>query len=338
VILQNFTSRESIGLIGITPEQKEHFEEYGFVHIPDVFDPEVTIDPVIDEYAGVLDSLANKLHAEGKITSTYSELDFGDRVTKIYGESGEVHNQYFDFSLPQNGVLSDTPFWAGPAVFNAITAPRLLDIAESVVGSEVYSNPVQHVRIKIPESASPRDENGNVMFGATPWHQDAGVTNPEADETNMLTVWFPLMDAGVENGCLAVVPGSHRGEILTHCPGYKDRPGLQIPENLFNVGDSMPVPVKKGGALLLTKQTVHSALPNISDRIRWSFDLRFQPTGEATGRSVFPGFVARSKSHPSSELHDGGIWYEMWKDTRDSLALGEQPSFNRWNSDDPSCG
>jgi ectoine hydroxylase-related dioxygenase (phytanoyl-CoA dioxygenase family) len=213
-----------------------------------------------------------------------------------------------------------------------------LDIAESVVGSEVYSNPVQHVRIKIPESASPRDENGNVMFGATPWHQDAGVTNPEADETNMLTVWFPLMDAGVENGCLAVVPGSHRGEILTHCPGYKDRPGLQIPENLFNVGDSMPVPVKKGGALLLTKQTVHSALPNISDRIRWSFDLRFQPTGEATGRSVFPGFVARSKSHPSSELHDGGIWYEMWKDTRDSLALGEQPSFNRWNSDDPSCG
>ena len=338
MILQNFTIRESIGLLGITPEQKEHFEEYGFVHIPDVFDPEVTIDPVIDEYAGVLDSLANKLHAEGKIASTYSELDFGDRVTKIYGESGEVHNQYFDFSLPQNGVLSDTPFWAGPAVFNAITAPRLLDIAESVVGSEVYSNPVQHVRIKIPESASPRDENGNVMFGATPWHQDAGVVNPEADETNMLTVWFPLMDAGVENGCLAVVPGSHRGEILTHCPGYKDRPGLQIPENLFNVGDSMPVPVKKGGALLLTKQTVHSALPNISDRIRWSFDLRFQPTGEATGRSVFPGFVARSKSHPSSELHDGGIWYEMWKDTRDSLALGDQPSFNRWNSDDPSCG
>lgn len=322
---------------GLTAEQKEHFDEYGFVHVEDVFDPQGVIDPVIEEYAGVLDSLADKLQAEGKISSTHSELPFGDRVTKIYAESGEIHNQYFDFSLPQNGVLPDTPFWAGPAVFGALTAPSVLDIAESIVGDEVYSNPVQHVRIKPPENLSPRDEAGNVMFGVTPWHQDAGVVNPEADETNILTVWFPLMDAGVENGCLTVVPGSHRGELLTHCPGYKDRPGLQIPEHLFNIGDSMPVPVKKGGALLLTKKTVHASLPNVSDRIRWSFDLRYQPTGQATGRSVFPGFIARSASNPATELHNAGRWYEMWKDTRDSLAIGEQPSFNRWNTDDPAC-
>ncbi|MDA1278463.1 MAG: phytanoyl-CoA dioxygenase family protein [Chloroflexi bacterium] len=321
----------------LTSEQKEHFNEYGFVRIEDVFDSENEIDPVVAEYADVLDSLAEKLFREEKISSTYSELSFGDRVTKIYGESGEIHNQYFDFSLPQNGVKPDTPFWAGPAVFRALTAPGVLDIAESIVGSEVYSNPVQHVRIKVPEAVSPRDEHGNVMFGATPWHQDAGVVNPEADETNILTVWFPLMDASAENGCLAIVPGSHRGELLTHCPGYKERPGLQIPEHLFNIGDSMPVPVKKGGALLLTKKTVHAALPNISDRIRWSFDLRYQPTGEATGRSVFPGFVARSASRPETELHDADIWYQMWKDTRDSLARGEQPTFNRWDADDPSC-
>jgi len=326
-----------MALPALTIEQKEHFEEYGFVHVPDVFDPETIIDPVIDEYAGVLDALAKKLHSEGKISSTYSELEFGDRVTRIYGESGEVHNQYFDFSLPQNGVLSDTPFWAGPAVFKALTASSLLDIAESVVGGEVYSNPVQHVRIKVPESVAPRDEHGNVLYGVTPWHQDAGVVNPEADETNILTVWFPLMDTDVENGCLTVVPGSHKGELLTHCPGYNERPGLQIPEHLFSVGDSMPVPVKKGGALLLTKKTVHSSLPNVSDRIRWSFDLRYQPTGEATGRSVFPGFVARSASRPDSELHDAATWQEMWKDTRDWLARGEQSSFNRWDADDPSC-
>jgi phytanoyl-CoA hydroxylase len=184
-------------MTALTAEQKEHFEEYGFVKVSDVFDPEATIDPVINEYAGVLDSLAEKLYKDGAISSTYSELEFGDRVTKIYVESGEVHNQFFDFSLPQNGVKPDTPFWAGPAVFNTLTAPGVLDVAESIVGSEVYSNPVQHVRIKIPESVSPRDEDGNVLFGVSPWHQDAGVVNPDADETHMLTVWFPLMDAGV---------------------------------------------------------------------------------------------------------------------------------------------
>ena len=175
----------------LTVEQKEHFEEYGLVHVPDVFDPEGTIDPVIDEYAGVLDSLADKLYSEGVISSTHSDLEFGERVTKIYGESGEIHNQFFDFSLPLNGVLPDTPFWAGPAVFNALTAPGVLDVAESVVGGEVYSNPVQHVRIKVPEAVSPRDDDGNVIGGVTPWHQDAGVVNSDADETHMLTVWFP---------------------------------------------------------------------------------------------------------------------------------------------------
>ena len=324
-------------MAALTAGQKEHFDEYGFVHVEDVFDPERDIDPFIDEFAGVLNSLVDRLLAEGKILSDYSELPFGNRVTKIYGESKEIHNQHLDFSLPQNGVKPDTPFWAGPAIFGALTALGVLDVAESIVSPEIYSNPVQHVRIKVPESVSPRDENDNVMFGATPWHQDAGVVNPEADETNILTVWFPLMDASVENGCLAVVPGSHRGELLTHCPGYRDRPGLQIPENLFNIGDSMPVPVKRGGALLLTKKTVHSSLPHVSDRIRWSFDLRYQPTGQATGRSVFPGFVARSAADPESELHDANTWYEMWRDTRDSLVIGEQPSFNRWDNDDPTC-
>ena len=82
---------------------------------------------------------------------------------------------------------------------------------------------------------------------------------------------------------------------------------------------------------------MHSSLPNISDRIRWSFDLRYQPTGQATGRSAFPGFIARSKSNPSSELRNSKIWYEMWKNTRDSLAVGKQPKFNRWDGKHPVC-
>ena len=72
----NFATNAAVkvmALPALTIEQKEHFEEYGFVHVPDVFDPESIIDPVIDEYAGVLDALAKKLHSEGKISSTSSE-------------------------------------------------------------------------------------------------------------------------------------------------------------------------------------------------------------------------------------------------------------------------
>ncbi len=323
----------------MTKEQLEHFDEFGFVTIADVIEPEEVIDPIIDEYACVLDRLADELYGEGKIGSKHEELDFGERVTRIYAESGEVYNNHFDFSLPQGDIKSDTPFWAGPAVFNALTAPSLLDAVESFVGDEIYSNPVQHVRIKVPEHQAPRDANGNVKFGVTPWHQDCGVVNEDADDTLMLTVWFPLMDTDAENGCLQVVPRSHRDDLLTHCPGGKGglQSGLQIPETEFAFDTAVPIPLKKGDALFMTRYTVHSSLPNNSDRIRWSFDLRYNPIGQSTGREVFPGFVARSRSNPSAELHDAKVWHEMWRDTRDSLARGEQPSFNRWDGSDPAC-
>lgn len=323
----------------MTKEQLEHFEHFGFVTAQGVIDPEGVIDPVIEEYAGVLDSLAEELYEEGKISSKYEDLEFGERMIQVYEESDEVHQGYFDFTLPQRGVTEDTPFWAGPAVFNAMTSPGLLDAVESFIGPEIYSNPVQHIRIKVPESRSPRDHMGRVKFGVTPWHQDCGVITPDADDSLILTVWYPLMDADEENGCLQVIPGSHRGEeLLTHCPGGKKVLGsLHVPESEFEVGKAVPVPVKKGDALFMTKYTIHSSLPNNSDRVRFSMDLRYNPIGQSTGRTAFPGFVARSRSNPDSELHDPVAWNQSWLDARSELAKGEEAPFNRWDSEHPLC-
>ena len=286
-------------MVTLSSEQLEHLQSFGFLAVDQVFDPAEVIDPVIDEYDLVLDRLCNELVESGELSQTYAELPFGERVSKVYVETQRVFAQYFDFALPQKNIQVDTPYWAGPAVFAALTNPRLLDVVESIVGPEIYSNPVQHVRVKVPESIAPRDADGNVIYGATPWHQDAGVINAEADGTDMLTVWFPLMDTDVENGCLQVLPGSHRGEVLTHCSGVQ---GLAIPGALLAEEQARAVPLPAGGALFLHRKTVHAALPNLSDRIRWSFDLRYHPPGQPTGRDAFPGFVARSRSQPESEL------------------------------------
>ena len=169
----------------------------------------------------MIERLADDLYRKGEISSRYEELPFGERVTKIYSDSGKAHNQYFDFSLPFSGVKEDSPFWTGPAVFNAFICDPLLDVVESLIGPEIYSNPVQHVRIKPPEKYLPRNAYGNPIIGATAWHQDHGVVTEEADETNMITVWFPLLDAPIEKGPLKVVPGSHKSDLLTHCLGYE---------------------------------------------------------------------------------------------------------------------
>ena len=331
----------------LTAAQIEEFNEQGFLVVENVLDPEEDIAPVIAEYGEVLDRLARELYERGEISSTYDHLPFGERLTRVYVESGKVYAQYFDFSLPQKGIKADTPFWTGPAVFNALRNESLLDLAESLVGPEIYSVPVQHVRIKPPEqqlvspghsSVSSGDlqaalEGGNLVI-STPWHQDLGVVLPEADETNMLTVWFPLTEATVDNGCLLVVPGSHRAGLLRHCPRTA---GLHIPLQLFREEDAVPVPMKPGDVLLMTRWTCHSSLPNRSDGIRWSFDLRYCPTGQSSGREVFPGFVARSRAHPETELHDPEVWDRMWHEARDLLARQQDPAYNRWSASDPVC-
>ena len=127
----------------LTKEQLDHFKEFGFLKVENVIDPEKIIDPIIDEYHQVLSNLADILFEEGKITSKYEDLPFGERVTKIYSEADEVYNQFFDFSLPQGNIKNDTPFWAGPAVFYALKCESLLDAVESIIGKEIYSNPIQ---------------------------------------------------------------------------------------------------------------------------------------------------------------------------------------------------
>jgi ectoine hydroxylase-related dioxygenase (phytanoyl-CoA dioxygenase family) len=318
----------------LTQEQVEQFNEQGYLIVEDLFDPEADLDPVMEEYAQVLDNLANELYARGQIKSLYRELPFEERLTQVYRESGKVHAQYFDFSLPQADVKEDTPYWAGPAVFRMLRNEKLLDAAESIIGPEIYSNPVQHIRLKPPEHLTPKDSNGRVQLGKTPVHQDSGVVLPEADETNMLTVWFSFKDVTAKNGCLCVWPYSHRQGLMHHCPTQR---GLGIPGKMLKIGKAIPAEMKKGSALFLTKLTVHASYANHSDSVRISFDLRYNPIGQPTGRGYFPGFVARSRAHPESELHDPAEWNRLWAAARHKLATQGMGKFNRWSADSPVC-
>ena len=325
-------------MAALTEEQLEHFRSEGYVVVEDVISQEEVLDPLEAEYTTVLDRLATELFENGDISSTYSDLPFSERLTKVYQDSGKVHAGYFDFSLPQNGITHDTPMWHGPAVFDTLTAPSLLDAVESIIGPEVFSNPVHHVRLKPPEHLTPRDpESGRVQLGATVWHQDLGVVTEAADDTDMLTAWMPVWDANEEDGCLHLVPWSHQEGLAKHCAGPNASPGLHIPDDQFRVDDAIPVPMKRGSVLFMHRLTCHGSLPNKSDRVRFSLDLRYNPVGQATGRDVFPGFVARSGAHPETELHDPEAWAQSWLDARERLAEEENPQFKRWDTNDPSC-
>lgn len=319
----------------LSAAQKQQFDDEGFVVVEDVLDPTLEVAGVLAEYGDVLDEIARGLRSAGVIESIHADLPFPERLIRVCEEGGRAFPQDFDFSLPQSGIRHDTPLCVGPAVFRLLTSPRLLDLVEDLIGPEIYSNPVQHIRMKLPKRAIPEGYS-NGLVTRIPWHQDNGVVLPEADEATILTVWLPLLDATVDNGCLQVIPRSHTGGIETHCPGGS----LHIPDPLVPEERALPLPMRPGSVLLMTQRTIHSSLDNVTDdQVRISMDLRYQPIGQPTGRPAFApaGFIARSRAHAEQALDDPSEWRRRWLTLRDELAEQENPTFNRWSAEAAVC-
>jgi phytanoyl-CoA hydroxylase len=316
-----------------SPLRQELFAN-GYVVAPEIVDFDEVLRPILDEYAVVLDRLAADLADRGVISSAYEDLPFADRLIQVAKESGSTHTQHFDITLPQKDIREDTPIHLGKAVFNLLTHPSLLDVVEEILGPEITVNPVQHVRLKLPAHAL--GDNPDPMTGKSPWHQDGAVVLEEADETEILTVWIPLGAATEENGCLRVIPTSRSAELTPHCPSPVK--GAHIPDAQVDSSVGVPLPMSAGSILMLHPRTVHDSLPNRTEaHLRISLDLRFQPTGQPTGRDQFPSFVVRSRQDPESVVTDHQQWVDRWLETRARLAQDAVPAFNRWDPNSPLC-
>ena len=173
---------------------------------------------------------------------------------------------------------------AGPAVFDLIRHPRLLDVIERLIGSEILTNPIQHVRIKPPE-AMLRDDlvKRNTMMAAVAWHQDQGVALPEIDDTDILTVWFPVLDATIETVDAA---GAERNIPIAEfhrLPGDAPERDTTLKRDELITAVTLPRPL--GGAQVYRK---------VRDRASYAFALVsvaavVQPDG--TGRVAFGGLA-----------------------------------------------
>ena len=179
-----------------------------------------------------------------------------------------------------------------------------------------------------------------IKFKPVETTSSTGWTNPDnafdsadADETTMVTVWIAISDADENNGCLQVIPHQLNQNLLPHC----SRKQLAIADEFIDPSQAIPLPVRAGGLIVFHPLTVHSSLENDTENFRWSFDLRYNRTGEPTGRSHFPEFVARSILSPERVLTDWQEWKQMWEEARSKLAKIEHIPIHRWKSNSPHC-
>ncbi len=105
-----------------------------------------------------------------------------------------------------------------------------------------------------------------------PWHQDCAYFNFPIDAT-VVGVWIALDEATPENGCLHIVPGSHREGPMLH---FRRR-DWQICDTDALVDRDAMVPLKPGGCLFWHGLTHHGSPSNHTNSRRRALQFHYKP-------------------------------------------------------------
>ena len=280
--------------MSLTIEQLAEYDDRGVVVARGVLEQD-HLQPVIEELREFVDSRARELKSAGKLEQLHEDEPFDRRFALLARQCGEM----------AQGM--DIMHHRGPAMFEFLFNNNLLDAVESIVGPEITCSPIQHIRPKPPATSN---GEGTGSFDVVPWHQDAGVMMEEAEETNIVTCWLPLVHVSREMGCLQVLPGVNRIGYVKHqaAGGTSVVPG-QIP-----CMEPVDLECRPGDVIFMHRFIPHRSMPNLSDRCRWSIDLRYQTSAQHTGRTGHPAFVVRSVSDPGRVERDYDHWCERWVD------------------------
>ena len=141
------------------------------------------------------------------------------------------------------------------------THPAVLDAVEAVLGLELL---IQATLILTKPPGDP---------ALVTWHQDG--TYSGLHRTPNTTVWIALSDSTPENGCMRVVPGSHRQSILPHVTSQAENHLLNgSPEVAVEVDEAQAVDVvlRAGEMSLHHSNIIHGSNANGSTARRTGCD------------------------------------------------------------------
>lgn len=236
------------GSVTLTKDQVTEFHRDGFMSI----DRLTTAEEV-----GQLQAIYDRLFEDG------TDIADRDRLELAAGKDAPP-------ALPQ--IVN--PDHYAPELRETIAFRNAMRVAQQLLGPEVESAGMHAIR------KPPRDG------AATPWHQDEAYWNP-AVEHRAISIWVPLQEATMENGCLQFVGGTHALEVQPHELINPDSHGLKVvdPES---VGEAVACPLPPGGATVHTSRTMHYAGPNTSDGPRRALIMAFacKPVPLDTPRSM----------------------------------------------------
>lgn len=212
----------------LTPEQIASFHENGFIALGPITDP-AELEWLRGVYDGLFTARAGR--------------ESGDQF-----DLGGTDEEGKEAALPQ--ILNPAKY--APELNDGKFVANAGAVVQQLLGPEARGG-IAHAIFK------PAGKGAE-----TPWHQDEAYWDPQFAYRSV-SVWMPLQEATVENGCLWFIPGSHKWEIQTHqsIGGDPRIHGLEA----LNVDTSTAVacPLEPGGITIHLNRTLHYAGPNLSD-------------------------------------------------------------------------
>ncbi|WP_167859284.1 phytanoyl-CoA dioxygenase family protein [Paenibacillus cymbidii] len=268
---------------------KRFYEENGYVLIRQAA-TDKELGPVREQIGKVVDRKINAFYRQGLITNKHEELPLSTRWSEISKQHPSKEQMWV------RQVFSK-------AIYDLGIHDPVLDAVETLIGSEIRFNGDYHVRPKIPHHD----------LTTVPWHQDAyyyGGKEAGNPDYPILSVWIPLIDVDEHNGCLQFVPGSHKWgltpELNQALPRIGDKPVVSVEQKHELDHRAISLRMSKGDMVIFDKFTFHRSLPNLSDEIRWSVDLRYSPADQSFAWSgmgdeidvKYPSCIVRSQTQP----------------------------------------
>lgn len=153
--------------------------------------------------------------------------------------------------------------------YRLVTHDALLNAIESVLGNDLLIDGTL-VFYKRPRDSS-----------YVSWHQDSVYSGWHL--TPSTSAWIALSPSNATNGCMRVIPGSHRLGQLSHVNVHDDSNLVRRGERVEGVDEAAAVDVVlQPGEMSLHQSTiVHGSNPNVSAEPRIGFIVRFV-TSEVT--------------------------------------------------------
>lgn len=180
-----------------------------------------------------------------------------DEATRICrGDRGDVRGvtpaepDEDDHDVLRRYLCIHFPHKISETMFGFLGHPAIADTLTNVIGPNVKC---MQSMLFIKASGKPGQA----------WHQDEYFI-PTRDRS-LTGAWIALDDATVENGCLWVIPGSHRHGIIWPQHEHNDRrfdctgEAIDFP---YTDDDAIPVEVKAGSILFFNGYLLHRSLPN----------------------------------------------------------------------------